>query len=61
VVVRNLEVAVDTCVVKVCVVDTEPSLDAVILAYGPGTLPAVVSANVQAELCLTVIALLPVF
>ena len=60
-VVSYLKVAVDTCVVKVCVSDTKPSLYAVVLAYSPSTLPAVVSANVQAELCFTVVAFLSIF
>ena len=45
-VVCYLKVAVYACVVQVCVIDAKPSLYAMILADGPGTLPAVVSTNV---------------
>ena len=44
--VSYLKVAVYACVVQVCVIDAKSSLNAMILADGPGTLPAVVSAYV---------------
>lgn len=44
--VSYLKVAVYACVVQVCVIFAKSSLNAMILADGPGTLPAVVSTNV---------------